>query len=146
MITTWWEKKYPLLLKNISYIASFSLIITFLLIFTNPIDHGIFLYHTSIRANRLVPIQAFLLPFEVIAGVIYIHIDGRDWWAPNAGAGLIDEPQEDAPEEDAPAEDAPEEAAAKQQFSRLSKRLQLFIKRYGFFILFTIGFALQRGF
>ena len=42
VVTTWAEKRYPILLKNISHIASVGLLLTLLLFLTNPINHGIF--------------------------------------------------------------------------------------------------------
>ena len=93
-ITRLWEKKYPILLKNISYIASFPLIITFLFfwmdfLFINCdiflfINCDIFLYNAWIIENCLVPL-ADSVPesVPVLPEISYKQLD------PDAGAPAL---------------------------------------------------------
>ena len=83
VITTWGEKRYPILLKNISNMAAFSLIITLLLFFTNPINHGIFLYHTLILDQltgffKMIIIVAVL--FSLLMSVHYLERQGLNYF------------------------------------------------------------------
>jgi proton-translocating NADH-quinone oxidoreductase chain N len=83
VITTWGEKRYPILLKNISNMAAFSLIITLLLFFTNPINHGIFLYHTLILDQltgffKMIIIVAVL--FSLFMSVHYLERQGLNYF------------------------------------------------------------------
>ena len=83
VVTTWAEKKYPILLKNISYIASVSLLMTLLLFLTNPINHGIFLYHTIILDSltdffKIIIIVATL--FSLLVSVQYLQRQGLNYF------------------------------------------------------------------
>ena len=83
VVTTWAEKRYPILLKNISYIASVSLLMTLLLFLTNPINHGIFLYHTIILDSltdlfKIIIIVATL--FSLLVSVQYLQRQGLNYF------------------------------------------------------------------
>jgi len=83
VVTTWAKKGYPILLRNISYIASFSIFLTLLLFFTNPINHGIFLYHTLILDNltglfKIIIMVAVL--FSLLMSIQYLERQGLNYF------------------------------------------------------------------
>ena len=83
VVTTWAEKRYPILLKNISHIASVGLLLTLLLFLTNPINHGIFLYHTIILDSltdlfKIIIIVATL--FSLLVSVQYLQRQGLNYF------------------------------------------------------------------
>ena len=83
VITTWGKKRDPILLKNISKMAAFSLVITLLLFFTNPITHGIFLYHTFILDPLTVFFKIIIIVavlFSLFMSVQYLGRQGLNYF------------------------------------------------------------------
>ena len=86
-ITAWWEKKDPILLKNIRYILCFFLVFSSFLCFSDPNDR-IYLCHALIIAKYCIPMQKLVPSWLTSLALSYMSINPLQGLIPPAVAQL----------------------------------------------------------